>query len=191
MKMTLADLKTQRWTRDEYYRLAEEGWFTGQRVQLLKGEIVPMPPQGHAHYRAIYQIAAYLESVFGDKHWVRPQGPMNALEDSEPEPDVAVTEHDVKWYKEHPASALLVVEVADSSIYLDRRKAGLYAAAGVPEYWILNLNSRKLEICRAPVPDQSNEFGHAYSANLEIGENDFVSPLAKPDAKILVKDFLE
>jgi Uma2 family endonuclease len=189
--MTLAEPQTRRFSRDEYYRMAEQGYFNGQCVQLLKGEILQMPPQGHAHFKAIHKIVTYLESIFGGKHWVRPQGPLNALEDSEPEPDVAVTEHDVKWYKDHPAGALLVVEVADTSLHLDRRKAGLYAATGIPEYWILNLNSRKLEVYRTPVSDQNNEFGYAYSVKLELGETDYVSPLAKPDAKVLVREFVE
>jgi Uma2 family endonuclease len=187
--MTLAEPQVRRWTRDEYYRLAEEGWFAGERVLLIKGDILRMAPQGHPHAKGILNVFSYLQSVFGAAHCVRPQMPLNLFQDSDPEPDIAVTEHPMSWYKDHPTGAMLVVEVSDSSIHLDRRKAGLYAAAGIPEYWILNLNSRKLEVFRSPIADPSNEFGHGSSETLQLGESDMIAPTAKPDARIAVKEF--
>jgi Uma2 family endonuclease len=189
--MTLAEPIVRRWTRAEYYRLADEGWFTGQRVQLLRGEIVQMPPQGHPHSMGIFRVSRFLQMAFGDRHWVRIQMPLNVLEDSEPEPDVAVTQQPAESYHNHPTSALIVVEISDSSILLDRRKAGLYSAARIPEYWIVNLAARRLELYRQPVADEKQEFGYRYAEIGALGEDETIAPLARPDAKILVKKFFE
>jgi len=189
--MTLAEPIARRWTRAEYYRLADEGWFTGQRVQLLSGEIVQMPPQGHQHAMGILRVSRFLQTAFGDGHWIRNQLPLNVLEDSEPEPDLAVTQQPAESYNDHPVTSLIVVEISDSSLRLDRRKAGLYAAAGIPEYWIVNLAARRLEVYRQPVADANGEFGHRYSEVGVLGEDETIAPLARPNARILVKKFFE
>ena len=85
--MTLTEPITRRWTRAEYYRLADEGWFTGQRVQLIGGEIVQMPPQGHQHAMGILRVFQFLQAAFETGHWIRNQLPLNVLADSELEPD--------------------------------------------------------------------------------------------------------
>jgi Uma2 family endonuclease len=189
--MTVGEPTTRRWTRDEYYRLADEGWFAGQRVQLFHGEIVQMAPQGHQHIKAIHQVSQFLQSAFGRGHWIRTQAPLNLLEDSEPEPDVAVTEQPPEAYQDHPTTALLAVEISDSSLRLDRRKAGLYASTGIAENWIVNLQSRSLEVHRRPVADPKEEFGHRYSEVREFGEGETVAPLSRPDAPIQVTKFFE
>ena len=102
-----------------------------------------------------------------------------------------MTERPAESYRDHPNTALIVVEVSDSSLGLDRRKAGLYAAAGVPEYWILNLVARRLEVHRHPVADAEQEFGHRYEQVSALGEDQTIAPLARPEAKILIKKFFE
>jgi Uma2 family endonuclease len=190
--MTVAEPISRRWTRAEYYRLANEGWFAGQRVQLIRGEIVQMAPQGAPHAIGILRVSNFLASAFGQGHWTRTQMPLNVLDHSDPKPDVAVTLQPAESYsKDHPKTVLLAVEISDSSLHLDRRKAGLYAAAEVPEYWILNLQSRQLEIHRQPVADSSQEFGHRYAEVRELGEDEIIAPLARPDAKTSVKKFFE
>jgi Uma2 family endonuclease len=189
--MTLAEPITRRWTKTEYMRLAEEGWFEGQRVQLIRGEIVQMPAQGYRHTKAVMRVFEFLREAFGAKHWVRTQFQVDLSEDSQPEPDVSVAEHELEWYKDHPTTALLVVEVSDTSLRLDRRKAGLYSSAGIPEYWILNLGKRSLEVYRGPVADPKEEFGHRYSDVRELSEAEMVAPLARLDARIQVKKFFE
>lgn len=187
--MTVATIKeprTRRWTRDEYYRLAGEGWFAGQRVQLIEGEIIQMPPQGHAHARGILLVQRALAGIFGLDH-IRSQMPLNIPGESDPEPDLAVIEHTIERYSDHPATAVLVVEVADSSILLDRRKAGLYAMAGVADYWIVNVDARCMEIFRQPVTDSEQEFGHRFAEHFELDETGVISPLAAPGSKISVK----
>jgi Uma2 family endonuclease len=180
----LAEPTTKRWTREQYYHLAAEGWFQGQRVQLIKGEIIQMPPQGHPHYRSIFLISEALRAVFAGEAFVRTQAPLNALEDSDPEPDVAVIPGTIDDFNDHPVTALLVVEVADSSLRLDRRKAGLYAAAGVPEYWIADVNRKQIEVYRNPVKDAAAEFGAAYAPPETFAEGQTISPQSKPDVKL-------
>jgi Uma2 family endonuclease len=180
----LAEPTTMRWTREQYYHLAKEGWFRGQRVQLIRGEIIQMPPQGRPHARTIFLIRTALEGVFDPPAHVETQVPLNALADSDPEPDIAVFAGDVREYDFHPTTALLVVEVADSSLRLDRRKAGLYAAAGVPEYWIADVNRKQVEVYRNPEKDEAAEFGASYGPPVTFGEGQTISPQSKPDAKL-------
>jgi Uma2 family endonuclease len=183
--MTLAEPKTRLWKREEFYRLADQGWFARQRVQLINGEIIEMAPQGHSHTRSTQAALEALIAIFGAAR-IRVQMPLNAPGESDPEPDVAVTEKNFRDYAEHPTTALLVVEVADMSLALDRRKAGLYALAGVQEYWIVNVSARRLEVYRSPQADSGSEFGAAYSDRSELGEEAVVSPLSAPGAKIMV-----
>lgn len=189
--MTILEPTTRRWTREEYYRLAGEGWFAGQRVQLFHGEIVQTAPQGHQHAKAILRVSQFLQSAYGPAHWVRIQSPLNILRDSEPEPDVAVTPNPPEAYQDHPTTALLVVEISDSSVAFDRRKAHLYCAADVPEYWIVNLGKRILEVHRHPVADAKAELGYRYREVHELGDAETISPLSKPGARIQVKKFFE
>jgi Uma2 family endonuclease len=183
---TTAQPRTRRWTRDEYYRLAEQGYFRGQRVQLIDGEIIEMAPQGHPHSRSLMLAKAYLTEIFGARR-VRSQLPLNVPGESDPEPDLAVTEHPIEYYTDHPTTAQLTVEIADSSISVDHRKAGLYARAGVPEYWILDIEKGLLEVFRRPIANPNQEFGFMYSEHLELDGTAMIAPLVSPDSKIEVK----
>jgi Uma2 family endonuclease len=186
--MTVATLptsepQTRRWTREEFYKLSEEGWFQGQRVLLLEGEIIQTPAMKHPHAWSTSMAAQVCRRVFGEQHWVREQMPLNATEASDPEPDVLVSELPMASYKDHPVSAILVIEVSDTTLRLDRRKAAVYAEASVKEYWILNLNDRQLEVYRSP-----NPASRSYRDHRIIKENETVSPLTKPQAIISVKE---
>jgi Uma2 family endonuclease len=187
--MILAEPATRQWTREEYYRLAEEGWFEGQRVQLIDGEIIQMPPQGHIHFLVLDRSGKFLLKAFGNAHWIRAQAPLN-IGDSDPEPDLAVCEHPMEDYTDHPTTALLVVEVSDATLRLDRRKAGLYASAKIPEYWIIDLQHHCVEVHRRPVADLSAEFGWRYVDRVVVEGDDGFSPLARPDVKIKPADLL-
>src|SRR2546430_1233550 len=149
--MTTYPARTRRWTRAEYGRLIEVGVFRpGEPVELLGGELIVSEPQGSAHYTAIGLIEDALCASLGSAWLVRSQGPI-ALDDvSEPEPDIAVTRGGRRDYsREHPARPVLVVEVAESSLQLDREhKGSLYARARLDDYWILNLVDRVLEVYR-------------------------------------------
>src|SRR5581483_4899655 len=133
-----------------------------ERVELVDGEIVVMSPQGTRHMAVVRLIARALEKAFGEGHDARTQGPLAVGPFSEPEPDVAVVVGSPDDYlDEHPTTAILVVEVSDSSLMLDRRKAGIYAQAKIREYWIANLVEGVLEVRRKPRRVSKGEWAYA------------------------------
>src|SRR5262245_32831562 len=124
----------RRWTRDEYYRLGDAGFFRGQRVELVEGVIVKMSARKAPHTAAVLQTVDALRAAFGPGYCVRNQEPLKLAKRSEPEPDVAIVPGIPKDYTDHPSSALLVVEVSDTTLSYGRRKGGLYARAGIADY---------------------------------------------------------
>jgi Uma2 family endonuclease len=190
MAPQVAEPRTRHWTLVEYYQLAEEGYFQGQRVQLIEGEIIQMPPQGHAHAIALTKISRWLYETFREEYLIRIQMPLDALADSDPEPDAAVVPGPADQYHDHPNSALLIVEVADSSLRLDRRKARIYAAAKVQEYWIVDLTARHIEIYRNNTAEVKSPEEFSYPPPRIAGEHESISPLAMPGAQIKVSDLL-
>lgn len=175
------------WTREEYYRLAELGFFHGQRVERIGGQLMVMSPQDWRHSSGVTRALRAVQAAFGDTAWVRDQHPLEFTRDSDPEPDVSVVPGRFEDYTAHPTTALLIVEVANTSLSYDRRqKASLYAAAGVPDYWVLDVNGRRLEVCRDPRPDPSEPHGWGYADRRWLTPADAVSPLAAPTASIPV-----
>lgn len=179
-------VRIKAWTRDEYHRLAAAGVFTpGARVQLVRGEIVEMTPQSPAHATAIRLIQQRLQAVFREGYDVRAQLPLALSEDSEPEPDVAVVPGTARDYsREHPRSAVLVVEVAGGTLPFDRGpKAVMYAQAGVWEYWIVDLDRQVLEVYRDPLAS-------GYASMTAVRRGEAVAAAAAPNAPMLVADLL-
>lgn len=173
-------------SRSEYERLAAKGAFhPDARVELLAGQIHAKMPQSSLHALAVRRCQEVLRQIFGDGYDVRPQLPLALSEDSEPEPDIAVVEGRYQDYRDHhPRSAVLLVEIADTSLGHDRgTKKDLYAAAGIPEYWLLNLTAHRLEVYREPD-------GVSYRSTRLLGPEDTISSLARPQAVVRVSDLL-
>lgn len=136
-----------------YFGLLETGALTERdRVELLEGVIVAMPPSSPRHDSGVTRVSTALMRSLGERAVVRTQCSLLAGEHSVPEPDVAVVAGTVADYDDaHPHAALLVVEVADSSLPQDRlSKSRIYAQAAIPEYWIVNLRDGVLEVMRDP-----------------------------------------
>ncbi len=183
-------LQTRRWTRKEYDRLVDQGVLTpSDKVELIEGEIVPMAPQNARHAVAQRLGQDLLPKAFDAGSDVRPALPLAVSDDSEPEPDLAVVRGSPRdVVRAHPTTAVLVVEIADSSLDFDRRqKARLYARSGVPEYWIENLRDRVLEVLRDPRADAESAETR-YQIRLVRRAGDVVSPLAAPEARLAVDD---
>lgn len=183
----------RRWTRAEYERLIEAGVFgPGEPLELLGGELMVSEPQGSAHYTAIGLVEDALRAALGPGWLVRSQGPIALDEDSEPEPDIAVIRGARRDYsQEHPSRPALVVEVAESSLALDREyKGSLYAGAGIADYWILNLVERALEVYREPIADPATRFGWRYASTEVLAPGSSAAPLAAPASRISVSDLL-
>lgn len=159
-------------------------------VELLDGFLVAREPQGSRHAVAVGLVRAALERAFGEGYHIREEKPLALDALSEPEPDLVVVRGRLRDYRDaHPSTPVLVVEVADTSLALDRlRKGGLYARAGVGDYWIVNLLDEVLEVYRQPVGSSSR--GWKYRSVKLLKENGVVSPLAAARAQIRVADLL-
>jgi Uma2 family endonuclease len=184
--MTIAEPTTRRFTREEYYRMAEIGMFEGQRVELIQGEIITMSPQNNPHALAVAIINGWLVRSLGENFTVRCQLPLVASDDTELEPDFAVLTGSPESQRDHPTTALFVIEISDSTLAHDRRKADLYASRFVPEYWIVNLAKHQVEVFRDPAPDASSPFGHRYMTRTAFAPDQSVQPLKLPIPAILV-----
>src|SRR6266508_6481514 len=192
---TMADYetRTRRFTRAEYERLIDLGVFQpSEDIELIGGELMVAEPQGAPHYTAIRKTAKALEAVFGPGWEVRTEGPIGLDDESEPEPDVAVVPGAPDDYaRAHPSRPALTVGVAESSLALDRhRKGSLYARAGLPDYWVLNLVDRVLEMYREPAPDSAAPFGWRYARREVFDASARVTPLAAPGSSIPVSHLL-
>jgi Uma2 family endonuclease len=183
---------TRRWRRVEYERLVDLGVFVGERLELLDGLLVVREPQGSSHAATVMHIGQVLAMAFGVAWHPRLQAPLALGEHSEPEPDIAVVAGaPLDYVDDHPSTAALVVEVADSSLRLDRRfKAAIYARAGLPEYWIVNLVDRTVEVHREPQPGTGGADDATYRSIEILRAPAGVTPLAAPGARIAVADLL-
>lgn len=142
--------RTRPLKRSEYNQLGELGAFEDEKIELLYGVLVPMSPTGEPHCGALVRLTElFVVKLVGRAH-VRIQMPIAASDESEPEPDLAVVPVSSDT-SDHPARPLLVIEVAQSSLAKDRGvKARLYAECRVPEYWIVNLIDRAIEVHTDP-----------------------------------------
>lgn len=184
-----AEPRVHRWTKQEYYRAGEAGVFKDRRVELMGGEIVDMSPIGPLNAALIAHVHRVLEQRLPGHH-IRNQLPIDAAEDSEPEPDLAVVEGEPLDYADaHPKRVGLIVEVADWSLTYDRGpKASRYAASGVPDYWVMNLPARQVEVFRDPKPDSAQVFGAGYASHTIATIDDVLTPLKMPNVTIPVRD---
>jgi Uma2 family endonuclease len=178
-------------TVSQYYKMAELGLFEGKRVELIEGRIIEMSPAGSQHATAVMLANDALQKAFGKHYYVRVQCPIDLGQASEPEPDLAVVKGHIRDFtKAHPTTALLLIEVADTTLKYDRKqKASLYARADIPEYWIINLTGKRVEIYRKPVEDQSQPFGFRYSDSKILSRFDSIKPLSAKSA-IAIADLL-
>ena len=186
----LAGVRPFHWSRDEYYRLGELGFFDGRRVERINGEIVEMSPKGWPHVVGCRKAAEVMEKLFAGVGWVSRQEPL-ALADSDPEPDVSVLPGRFDDYAGHPQTASLVIEVADTTLDYDTTtKAELYATASVPDYWVLDVVGRRLLVFRDPAPLPAGLGATAYRTHLTLGPTDSIAPLAAPNSAVKVADLL-
>lgn len=179
-------IQTYHWTRQEFEQLASTGIFDPEdRLELLDGEIFQMTPQSAWHATTVLRAQKILFRIFEQGYEVRTQLPLAIDEHALPEPDLAVVEGTLDDYQEaHPTTAVLVIEVSDSSLAYDKeRKLPRYAQNGIPEYWIVNLSDFCLEVYRNPV-------GANYQARTIYQIGDTVTLLAAPDVRIAVADLL-
>ena len=154
-----------------------------KRAELLEGVIVEKMSKSILHTQLLTELLYALKAALGDSCWVRPESPISILAcDSEPEPDISVVEGKFSDYREHPSTALLVVEISVSTLAEDRAMANIYAAASVVEYWLLNALAREVEVFRKPVN------GH-YSEKETIREDRILTCSVFPQVQVNLAEF--
>ncbi len=172
-----------KWTLDDYHRMVEIGLLDDRRVELLHGEIVEMPPETKLHAYYSRTTCDYLSRLLGDRALVSPAKPITLPNHSEPEPDIAIVQRLGREYLDHhpyPENIFWLIEYADSSLNKDSSlKYQIYAEAGIPEYWLVNLQRRELIVFRQP---RDREYGSKIT--LTEGE---MTPLAFADLRIPVE----
>ena len=180
--------ETRKFTADEYYRMGEAGILKhDERVELIEGEIIAMPPIGPAHAWEVALSTKLFFSLEDERFIVQSQNPVHLDDGSEPQPDIMLIRPRAEGYgaaHPTPSDVLLVVEVSDSSLEYDRQtKAHLYGRAGIPETWVKNLPEDCIERFTEPGPE-----GYAQHSVHRRGET--LTPLSLPDLELAVADLL-
>ncbi len=165
--------------------------FEGRRAKLIDGVLLEEGQMGPAHAIALELTSNTLRVAFGTGWRYRTQMPMVLSPNTDPVPDFAISPGPIPRELVHPTSAELVVEIADSSLDYDTTtKAELYATAGIADYWVLDVDGRRLLVFRDPVSLPAGLGATAYCTHLTLTETDTVSPLAAPAATLRVADLL-
>ena len=173
-------------TVDDYYMLAEIGVLgENTRTELIEGEIIEMPPSSPEHSGHVDAVTDIFHGKLQSKYRIRCQMAVRVSQITEPEPDIAVFKARAdKYTKSHPtpADALLVVEVSKSTLDYDlKRKAGIYAKAGIKEYWVLDLNARRLHVFTRPV-------GGIWKQHRTLTPREEVQSATVPELKLKVSE---
>ncbi len=172
---------------DDYHRMAAFGILQpDERVELVNGQILEKMPKGPAHSALCKRLEKLLERHLGEQVLVRLQDPIRLNDFSEPEPDLAVVRSDPNFYADRhptPAEVYLIVEIADTSLSRDLTvKADLYAAAGIEDYWVIDLSRQQLHSFRTPQPD-------GYERQLILRRQQNIDLQAFPDCTLPIQAF--
>jgi Uma2 family endonuclease len=175
-------------TIHDYHRMVESGILDeDDRVELLDGEIVQMTAVGARHAAAVKGLNQILGERLGGRAIIGVQDPVILDDLSEPEPDLSICAPDDRLYAAghpRPADVYFLIEVADATLRYDRqRKIPRYAAVGVSETWLVDLQQNVIEVCRAPGAD-------GYTERIICGIGETMSPSMFPDVTIAVDDVL-
>lgn len=186
--MTKTLITPRAFTVDEYYRMAQVGILgPEERVELLEGRIFALPPKTPPHASTVTMMNQLFHQNLGGTAIVSVHNPVRLDRYSEPEPDVSLLEPREDFYaSRHPGpdDALLLVEVADTTADSERSvKIPLYAGAGIPEVWLVNLPAGRIEVYRKPG-------GGAYAEVTSVSRSKTLTPLLLPDAQLSVADVL-
>jgi Uma2 family endonuclease len=176
--------RTRKFTSDEYERMVRLGILgEDERLELIGGQIVEMAPIGHRHAACVASLNEIFVTGLGKRALVWGHGPARVAFDSVPEPDLALLRRrSYRTGAPRPEDVLLIVEVAESSLRYDRTvKLGLYARAGIPEYWIVSVEGEWIEVYRSPE-------GDAYRERRQVDRGQALAPAAFPDLPVTVDD---
>jgi Uma2 family endonuclease len=185
---TQVEMKRRRFTVADFLRLAEVGFLADdERVELIRGEIIEMSPISEGHASTVMRLVSLLSRMFGQRALLSVQNPVQLDDATLPQPDVALLRPRDDFYGQRhpgPEDTLLLIEVSDTTLTYDRRvKTALYSAAGVMEYWIINLQKRQIEVYREPQSE-------GYRTMTRYAPGEMLSPLAFPDINLKVDEII-
>jgi Uma2 family endonuclease len=171
------------WTIEEYHRMIAAGILDHRHVELLKGEIVEMSPEGEPHAYFSSESGEYLTRLLGERAMIRSSKPITLPNNSEPEPDIAIVQRLGREYLEHhpyPENIFWLIEYSNSSLDKDLQiKNKVYAEVNIPEYWVVNLKKRQLIVFRDPHDGE-------YASKFTLLGGTTINPLAFPDVTISI-----
>ncbi len=181
-------LTTAKWTLNQYHQMIDAGILTDRPVELLNGEIIEMSPEGEPHAYSNTEARDYLIGLLGERAKIRDAKPISIpSSNSEPEPDLAIVLPLGRAYREHhpyPEDIFWLIEFSDSSLKKDLDpKAKLYAAAGILEYWVVNLNAQQVVVFLNPVDG-------SYQSEQVLTQGT-IFPLSFPDIAVSVRRLLD
>lgn len=184
-RLTACPPQPKRWTVEEFHFVGSHGLYEGRRAILIDGAILEQGQMTPAFARALEMAGAHLRPMFGPEWGLRQQSPLPRDAYTDPVPNLFVYRRADRKPNEHPTTAALVVEVADAhNIVMNATaKPAIYATAGIPDYWMIDIENRELLVSRDPAAGQ-------YQVRLTLGPADAVSPLAAPNSTITVADLL-
>ncbi len=176
------------WTVEDYHRMIAAGILTpADRVELLNGQIIEMVPQDPSHAANTSSFGNQLVVKLADRAWIRTQLPLTLTPDSEPEPDIAIVHIDTKLYRDRhpsPTDVFWLIEIANTTLRRDRTlKAPLYAQAGIPEYWIVDLTQQQVIV-------QTQPQGDRYRSIQVFSRTEQIVPSAFPDVVVELRSLL-
>ncbi len=177
-------LTTAKWKVKDYHLMIAAGILAGRHVELLNGEVVEMAPEGESHAYCSDEAGEYLIYLLSERAKVRQGKPITLPQsNSEPEPDIAIVQRLGRDYREHhpyPENIFWLIEYSDSSLSKDLEvKSKVYAAVGIPEYWVIKLRTMQLIVFRVPTAE-----GYQSTETLTQGE---INPLAFPDVAVSIE----
>jgi Uma2 family endonuclease len=177
---TTPELIPAKVTLEQYHRMVNAGVWDDRQVELLNGVVVEMPPEGVSHASKRTKAQNYLIKLLGERAILRVGAPITLLNGSEPEPDLAIVqpwENEYDIHHPYPENIFWVIEYSQTSLDKDLGiKADIYAAAGIAEYWVINLKEHVLIVFRDPVDGKYQSCQDVTAKN--------INPLAFPDIPI-------
>lgn len=175
-----------KWTIDDYHQMIAVGLLDERRVELLKGDIVNMTPEGEPHAYSSCEAGEYLMQLLGTGATVRPAKPITLPNQSEPEPDLAIVQRLGREYLHHhpyPENIYWLIEYADTSLEKDLTlKTTIYAEVDIPEYWVVNLQKQQVTVFRCPEAGQYTEQTQSKTG--------VIYPLAFPDVAVSIESII-